>query len=487
MKTNYKLMKCNIITLTHIPHFYKKNIIYVYKMNIRSTCCCSSDINKSTCNLYGCKDVPQQWFYYADSNGDDLQMIIREIKDPLFCPIAYVGSKVGFTSNSTIFRRFLALLNIKNFPVADGYIVPVSGDENLHQGLLDYQAPGPEPSIQKLGDMLWFAADLYLPPPEDAVPLSQFPSHVLLRKAIFRALRTKKKFGIRITGPATDAALDLRANEDLPLQDAICEIRFLAGSIDVAGNIFTLVPPASEVNNTYGDFNIYLDPQGFIDVLSIASRHGILVNMIAHDATNMCQITREYFDSSLRVNTFVTTEGKAIGQFFENVRSAFGDSVFFNDAGTPGGGFYQWDAHTSRLDEITGWECTFYNVETKPLVPTSGWIFRTSCDKGYPIRVGMALDCQLFRQRWKPIFDKPYTGNLPCVNQTIESEPLLIHRCTKSFIKYAKQNKIECDYKKSKKKCEEPKHHDSSSNDEDNNRRYKLDGKPCCKQCQESK
>ncbi|XWV26353.1 hypothetical protein QJ857_gp0720 [Tupanvirus soda lake] len=393
-------------------------------------------INKHE-SLFGkfdeCNNVPQQWFYYTDSNNDDIQMMIREIKDPLFCPIAYVGSRTGFSTSSLIFRRFLALMNIRNLPVADGYSEPVSGPENLKQGILDYPIP-----IQQLGDTLWGAADKYLPSPENAVPLSKYPSHILLRKAILRALRTGVKFGIRITGPATDAALDLRANEDLPLQDAICEVRFLAGSIDVAGNLFTLP------SNKLGDFNIYLDPQAFVDVLAISNHHGIPVNMISHDATDMCPITREYFESSLREDTFVTPEGKAMGLFFENVRNAFGDAVFFNDAGEPGGGFFQWDAHTSRLDEITEWECNYYNVETTPLVSTSGWIYRTSCDKGYPIRVGMALNCQLFRQRWKAIYDSPYNGNLTCITDTIENEPLIIKGCDKKFLMLTKENKINC-------------------------------------------
>jgi hypothetical protein len=168
----------------------------------------------------------------------------------------------------------------------------------------------------------------------------------------------------------------------------------------------------------------------------------------------MCPITREYYESSLRPETFVTTEGKAIGQFFENVKTDLGEAAFFNDAGTPGGGFYQWDAYTSKLDEITQWECNFYNVETTPLISTSGWIFRTSCDKGYPIRVGMAFNCPLFRQRWKPIFDRPYSGNLRCITQTIESEPLSIRLCNKDFLEYTRLNKIECDYKKLE--CKKP-------------------------------
>ncbi len=405
-------------------------------MDKTSNCNCSNTRGKSSCDGHECKDIQQQWFYYADSNNDDLQMIIREIKDPLFCPIGYVGSRTGFSSSSLIFRRFLALMNVRNLPVADGYNEPVSGPENLNQGLLSFPLP-----IQQLGDTLWGAADKYLP--SDPVPLSTFPSHILLRKAICRAIRTGIKFGIRITGPATDVALDLRANEDLPLRDAISEIRILAGSVDVAGNLFTLP------SNTLGDFNIYLDPKAFEMVLSIANRHGITVNMIAHDATNMCPITREYFDSSLKENTFVTPEGKAMGLLFENVRNAFGDASFFNDAGTPGGGFFQWDAHTSRLDEITKWECSFYNVETTPLISTSGWIYRTSCDKGYPIRVAMALDCQLFRQRWKQIFDQTYSGDLICITQTIETEPLLIHECSKKFLKYTKLNKIECEFSNS--------------------------------------
>lgn len=405
--------------------------------------------------------VREKWFYYTDSNNDDLQMVIREIKDPRFCPIAYVGAKTGFASNSTIFRRFLALLNIRNLPVADGYAVPISGPENLQQGLLDDPIP-----IRLLTDSLWGAADIYLPPVSEAVPLSPYPSHILLRKAILRALRCKEKFGIRITGTSTDAANDLKANGDLPLKDAISEIRFLAGSIDVPGNLFTLKPPNKPVIiNNYGDFNIYLDPQAFVDVLSIANDHGILVNMISHDATDMCPINREYFYSELVPSSFQTTEGKAMGTLFENVRVNFGDAVFFNDAGTPGGGFYQWDAHTSRMDEITQWECNYYNVETTPLIPTSGWIFRTSCDKGYPIRVGMALNCQLFRKRWKPIFDTPYSGNLCCVLETIETEPLTLQRCTRQFLEYATKTKIKC------KESNVEEHDDYSLNgfrDEDN-------------------
>jgi len=384
-------------------------------------CGCSHGKSNNSCRSGGCddcdhaKDISQQWFYYADSNGDDLQMIIREIKDPLFTPIAYVGSKTGFTSSSLIFRRFLALMGISYIPVADGYADPVDSSENLNQGILDSPIP-----IQTLGDTLWGAADTFLPPPANAFPLSQYPSHILLRKALLRALRTKKKFNLRITGPATDAALDLAANGDLDLAAAIGEIRILAGSIDVAGNLFT-VP-----TNTLGDFNIYLDPQAFVDVMAIAKQRRIPINMIAHDATDMCPITREYFDSSLREATFVTPEGKAIGLFFENVRASFGDATFFNDAGTPGGGFFQWDAHTSRLDEITSWELNHYSVETKPLVSYSGWIHRASPDVGYPLRVGMTLDCQLFRQRWKPIFDRPYVAPIGQLGKSIESEPLSV-------------------------------------------------------------
>uniref|UniRef100_A0A6C0CAN3 Inosine/uridine-preferring nucleoside hydrolase domain-containing protein n=1 Tax=viral metagenome TaxID=1070528 RepID=A0A6C0CAN3_9ZZZZ len=342
---------------------------------------------------------PHQWFYYADSNGDDLQMVIREIKDPLFIPIGYVGSKFGFTTGSLIFRRFLALLNVRNIPVQDGYNETVSSDENFQQGIASSPIP-----IQFLGDTLW-GGDVLLPSPENAVPLSKYPSHILLRKAIFRALRTGKKFSIRLSGPATDLARDLEANKDLDISNAIHEIRISGGAINVPGNLFT-VP-----TNTVAEFNVYLDPQAFVNVLSAATHHNIHVNMIPLDATDYCPIDRSYFNSSLQESTFITTEGKSIGLFFENVKAAFGDAVFFNDANIPGGGFYQWDAYTSRLDETYDWKKSFYNVETTPLIATSGKIYQTSPEKGYPIRVGFKYDCSLFRKRWKPIFDKPYFGD----------------------------------------------------------------------------
>lgn len=370
---------------------------------------------------------PEFWFYYSDANNDDLHMFVRELKDPNFCPLAHVVSRVGFVTDSTILRRFLRLLGITNLPVADGYRDPISGRGNLEQGLLNYDVPGVPFTIQQLGDTLWGTADKYLPPASEAVPLSPFPSWVLLRKAILAALRSGNKFGIRVTGPATDLALDLRANEDLPLNKAISEIRFLAGSIDIAGNLFTLP------SNKYGDFNIYLDPQAFVDVLSIAQTHEIPVTMISHDATGMCPITREFFESSLTESSWQTTEGKVFGAFFDQVRRIFGDAVFFNDANVPGGGFFLWDAHTSYPDEITQWECNYYNVETTPLIERSGWIFRTSACKGYPIKVGMALDCAKFQRRWRETLNSPQAYPFLLCHTTcprnIESEPLYVEPC----------------------------------------------------------
>ena len=370
---------------------------------------------------------PEFWFYYSDADNDDLHMFVRELKDPNFCPLAHVVSRGGFVTDSTILRRFLRLLGITNLPVADGYRDPISGRGNLEQGLANYILPGTSVNLQEFGDTLWGTADKYLPPVSEAVPLSPFPSWVLLRKAILAALRTGNKFGIRITGPSTDAALDLRANEDLPLNKAISEIRFSASAIDVSGNIFTFP------TNTFAEFNIYLDPQAFVNVLSIAQTQEIPVIMTGLDANSMCPITREFFESSLTESSWQTIEGRIFGAFFDQARRIFGDANFFNDANIPGGGFYLWDAHTSYLDEITQWECNYYNVETTPLIDRSGWIFRTSPCKGYPIKVAMALDCPKFQERWRKTLDTPQPYPFVLCHtlcpRSIECEPLYIKTC----------------------------------------------------------
>ncbi|CAG8447669.1 4605_t:CDS:2 [Ambispora leptoticha] len=135
---------------------------------------------------------------------------------------------------------------------------------------------------------------------------------------------TGKKPTIIAMGTATNIAMLLRA---FPTYNTKIErIVWMAGALDVAGNVFT-VP-----NNTRAEYNVYLDCVAAQELLD----SDLKITLIPLDFTNKTPFNPAFFD---KLSTLTSFYGKFAYQLLKMIRATWlgGELEFYN-------GYFLWDA-----------------------------------------------------------------------------------------------------------------------------------------------
>ncbi|CAG8498940.1 571_t:CDS:2 [Ambispora gerdemannii] len=135
--------------------------------------------------------------------------------------------------------------------------------------------------------------------------------------------QTGKKPTILAGGPATNLAILLRAFPNYTTK--IDQVFWMAGALDIAGNLFS-VP-----NNTRAEFNVYLDCVAAQELLAA----DLKINLIPLDFTDKTPLNPAFIN---KLSTLTSFYGKFTYELISIIRATWfgGDPGFFS-------GFFLWD------------------------------------------------------------------------------------------------------------------------------------------------
>lgn len=136
------------------------------------------------------------------------------------------------------------------------------------------------------------------------------PAHEITKQQLLTLIKTQKQaVDLLALGSLTNIADLLAIQPDI--KHNIAKLTIMGGAIDVPGNINAFFP---KTKNTFAEWNIYVDPKAFQDVLSA----GIPMTLVSLDITNKTPVTMSFMQNLAQHST--TPSAKFVYQMLnENI------------------------------------------------------------------------------------------------------------------------------------------------------------------------